>query len=204
MKKMVKAMALVLCAILLVVGSVMGTLAYLQAQTATISNVMTVGKVEITLSESVVDIYGKITSGEIKATKDGVAGGTNSYKLVPNGEYVKDPKVNVLSNSEACYLFVKVENGIADIEHTSNTIASQIKANGWTLLEDNIYYQKVDAATAAAGKSYPVFETFKVSSAVNATTLAQYASKTIDITAYAVQAEGFADASAAWNATFGA
>ena len=204
MKKMYKAMALVLCAILLVAGSVMGTLAYLQAQTATIPNVMTVGKVDITLSESVVNIYGKKTTGEIVATTSGVAGGPNSYKLVPNGEYVKDPKVNVLANSEACYLFVKVENGIAAIEDSTNTIASQIVANGWTLLKENIYYRAVDATTAAAGQSYPVFGTFKVSSAVDATVLAGYASKTIDITAYAVQAEGFGSATDAWAATFGA
>ena len=45
MKKMYKAMLLVLCAVLLVAGSVMGTLAYLKAQTGTVTNAMTVGKV---------------------------------------------------------------------------------------------------------------------------------------------------------------
>ena len=201
MKKMYKAMLLVLCAVLLVAGSVMGTLAYLKAQTATISNVMTIGKVEITLSESAVNIYGEKTTGEIVATASGVTGGENTYKLVPGHTYTKDPIVTVKANSEACYLFVKVENGIAAIEDSANTIASQIEANGWTQLEGNIYYREINVATAIAGHSYPVFGTFKVSSAATADTLKTYADATINITAYAVQADGFGSAEAAWAAS---
>ena len=202
MKKMYKAMLLVLCAVLLVAASVMGTLAYLKSETKTITNVMTVGKVEITLSESVVDIYGKKTSGEIVATATQAPVKTNQYKLIPNGEYVKDPKVTVQPGSEASYLFVKVVNEIKGIEDTSNTIESQILAKGWTLLAGDIYYKQVDA-TQDVEVEYPVFTEFKVSATATATELAAYEGNTITITAYAVQKEGFASAEAAWNATFG-
>jgi predicted ribosomally synthesized peptide with SipW-like signal peptide len=51
MKKMYKVMLLVLCAALLIAGSVMGTLAYLK-DTKSVTNTFTVGKVEITLDEA--------------------------------------------------------------------------------------------------------------------------------------------------------
>lgn len=206
MKKMYKAMLLVLCAVLLVAGSVMGTLAYLKAQTGTVTNAMTVGKVEITLDEAKVNVYGeKLAKDDSvwetgKELADRVADG-NKYKLIPGHTYTKDPIVTVKANSEACYLFVKVENGIAAIEDSANTIASQIEANGWTQLEGNIYYREINVATAIAGHSYPVFGTFKVSSAATADTLKTYADATINITAYAIQADGFDSAKAAWAAS---
>ena len=49
MKNLKKALVLLLCAILLVVGSVMGTLAYLTSQDQ-VTNTFTVGNVEIDLS----------------------------------------------------------------------------------------------------------------------------------------------------------
>ena len=54
MKKAKKALALVLCAVLLVAGSVMGTMAYLTSKDEVV-NTFTVGKVGITLDEEDVD-----------------------------------------------------------------------------------------------------------------------------------------------------
>ena len=205
MKKMYKAMLLVLCAALLVAGSVLGTLAYLKSQTETITNVMTVGNVSITLSESKVDEFGKVAVGAapIVATSTGVTGGANTYKLIPGLTYIKDPKITVAANSEASYLFVKVVNGIAGIE-SGTTIAAQMAANDWNVLSgtSDVYFMKVDATTEA--KDYPVFNTFTI--ADNANTLAAWENfSDVTITAYAVQADGFADAQAAWTASgFGA
>lgn len=205
MKKMYKAMALVLCAILLVVGSVMGTLAYLQMQTGTVTNTMTVGKIEITLDEGKTDAYGVSTGERIPVTATNTDG--NTYKLIPGHKYSKDPIVTVKANSEACYLFVKVVDGIADIEEHKDdngsqeavlTIAEQMAKNGWEKMPavENVWVKKVDA-TANTDAPYPVFSYFTIKG--NAA-VADYSTATITITAYAVQAEGFATAEAAWDA----
>ena len=54
MKTRSKALVLTLCAVLLVVATVMGTMAYLTS-TDTVTNTFTVGKVAITLDEAKVN-----------------------------------------------------------------------------------------------------------------------------------------------------
>ena len=213
MKKMYKAMLLVLCAVLLVAGSVMGTLAYLKAQTGTVTNAMTVGKVEITLDEAKVNVYGeKLAKDDSvwetgKELADRVADG-NKYKLIPGHTYVKDPKITVAANSEASYLFVRIRNDINGIEAADdNTIAQQMAANGWTPLESGsrIYYRSA-AATAEEAKEYPVFASFTIADDANDSEYRNNISSetVVAVTAYAVQADGFSDAQAAWKATYGA
>ena len=198
MKKMYKAMLLVLCAALLVAGSVMGTLAYLKAQTGTVTNAMTVGKVEITLDEGKTDEYGVSTGERIPVTATNTDG--NNYKLIPGHKYSKDPIVTVRANSEACYLFVKVVNGISAIE-AGTTIAAQMAAKGWEPLDGvaNVYYKSV-AATDDTAVNYPVFDNFTIADNANENTTAWKAAS-IEITAYAIQAEGFDSAKAAWGAS---
>lgn len=216
MKKMYKAMALVLCAILLVVGSVMGTLAYLQMQTGTVTNTMTIGKIEITLDEGKTDVYGVSTGERIPVTATNTDG--NTYKLIPGHTYAKDPKVTVKANSEACYLFVKVVDGIAAIEEKKDadgtqaavlTIAEQMAANGWTKMgSTDVWYKHINTVTAT-DTSHAVFTSFTIKGDAD---VARYGGATIAITAYAVQAEGFTDmnnsgtaADEAWAASgFGA
>ena len=84
MKK--KTLALVLALTLLVAGVVGGTLAWLTDQTAEVKNTFTVGDINIGLTETTAD-----------------------YKMIPGNTIAKDPTVTVKANSEACWLFVKVE-----------------------------------------------------------------------------------------------
>lgn len=193
MKTFKKAILLVVCAALLVGVGVMGTLAYLQDNTETITNTMTVGQVAITLDESKIDADGTVLTERITSG--------NSYKLVPGEEYTKDPKVHVDAASENCYLFVKVVNGIAAIEKDGDTkIAKQMEAKGWIQIgATDIYYH---SNVAKAGDDVEVFDSFTI--ADNVKDLSAYAGATIEITAYAVQADGFANAQSAWDATFGA
>lgn len=203
-KKILKVLALVACAVLLVVGSIAGTLAYLK-DTAKVTNTFTVGNVSITMDEANVNLYGE-PSGTRNAEGTG-----NEYKLIPGHNYVKDPTITVLANSEACYVFVKVENGIAAIEG-GTTIADQMTANGWTELDGvaNVYYYNGAkatngiVATADANQALVVFEEFTLKTDAD---VASYVgndgkvSATIVVTAYAVQADGFnADINAAWTA----
>ncbi len=185
-----KAFLLVACAVLLVVASVMGTMAYL-TDSASVTNTFTVGKVDIKLDESTVNEYGEHTNPA------GRAEAGNSYKLIPGHEYVKDPIVTVLAGSEASWLFVKVENEISAIEATTNTIAAQITANGWNALEgvNGVYYKEA-SATSNNDAQYKVFEKFTIADDAVTT---DYASKTVKITAYAIQKDGFTTAAAAWT-----
>lgn len=196
MKKTKKVLVLSLCAVMLVTASVLGTMAYLTS-TDEVVNTFTVGNVAITLDETDVD---NSTPGDNDRDK------ANAYKLIPGHEYGKDPIVHVDTNSEDCVLFVKVANEITAIEDADKSVASQMAANDWEIVDANngIYvYGSATAPTVVSGGSdAAVFETFTVAGTVDNTTLASYANKTITVTAYAVQADGFSGktASEIWAA----
>ena len=213
MKKTRKILLMAACAVLLVCISVGATVAYLTS-TDQVVNTFTVGKVAITLDELDVD----------NSTPNANRDKANAYKLMPGHSYVKDPTVHFAAGSEESYLFVKVENEIAAIEDKytygdtnpkkSQTIAEQITANGWDALDgvDNVYYKKVVANTGTTAVDYKVFDGFKIIDSIEARPatpvadvkyLEDYNNKKITVTAYAVQADGFDDAKAAWDATFG-
>ena len=191
MKKKILAACLVVC--LLATAVIGTTLAYF-TDTKTVTNTFSSGNVTITLDEAPVGPDGQATTGN-RVT-------TNNYKLYPGKEYDKDPTITVAAGSEDCYLFVRVVNGLADLEAAGDTtIAKQMENNGWTLVdgETNVYMQSgIYSAEARA----VVFETFTIDKAETATTLAD--AENVVITAYAVQAEGFLTAQAAWDATYGA
>ena len=100
MKANKKALALVLCAVMLVVTSIFGTLAYL-TDTDAVTNTFTVGKVDIKLDETDVNIYG-VKDGETRVA-------ANEYHLIPGHWYIKDPTLTVLPGSEESYVRMMVE-----------------------------------------------------------------------------------------------
>lgn len=197
MKKKTKALMLVLCAVLLVTASVLGTMAYLTS-TDQVVNTFTVGKVAITLDEAKVDPDGKPVADAARVKK-------NAYHLLPGHTYTKDPTVHVQANSENSFIFVKVENGIARYE-AGTTIAAQIAANGWTRLAgvENVYYKAY--TKSAEITDLPVFGDFTIADHANAAdSWNNFSAETkVTVTAYAVQQDGFASAAAAWGETFGA
>lgn len=90
-------------------ASIGGTIAWLTATTAPVVNTFTPSDIKITLTETKTD-----------------------FKMVPGTEIDKDPKVTVKAGSEACWLFVKVE------ESTNPKLDEYITytvADGWTQLE---------------------------------------------------------------------
>ena len=216
---MKKKLMTVLALVLVIAMSVAGTYAYLTSQ-ASVKNTFTVGKVAITLDEAKVNEYGQKlnVSGDVAAEGETLAARcyANEYKLVPGHEYTKDPTVHVAGGSEACYVFVKVEDGLNAIEvndmaaedskEWTPNIANQITRQfGWTQLKDaqgnavaNVYYKEVAATESAV--DLKVFNGFQLTD--NAKT-DDYGNANITVTAYAVQKDGFDNALAAWNATFG-
>ena len=183
--KLAKALLLVLCAILLVCASVVGTLAYLTAGDE-VTNTFTVGKVEISMDETDVNEHG-VKDGDTRVKM-------NTYQLIPGRTYVKDPIVYVTAESETCYVFIKVQNDIVELEDSANTIEAQILANHWLEVpgETGVYYQKV--AEDAADKTLETFASFKIDIEETKTTLAAVDSETaVVVTAYAIQAENVED-----------
>ena len=190
MKNMKKILVLACCAVLLVCISVGATFAYLTS-TKTVTNTFTSGSVDITLDETDVDKYG-VLDGQTRVT-------ANAYTLLPGHEYIKDPTIHVTKGSEPVWLFVKVENGIADIESTEvDTIEKQMLDNGWASLSgaQNVYYYNTTVDARAAQQDVPVFKKFTIGKLAS---VDGYTGKTVVVTAYAVQADGFAGAAAAWT-----
>lgn len=209
MKKTSKALLLSLCAVVLVTASVLGTMAYLTDTTEDVVNTFTVGNVSLGeeglqegLDETKVDEYGVPVEPEARTT-------TNEYKLVPGQTYTKDPTVHVANDSEDSYIFVKVQNDIADFEAATvedgyTNIAAQIKANGWIALSghEGIYYKVFEQPESEDGYTdLVVFEEFKLADdAQDVEGWDTIDQQQITIKAYAVQKEGFASAEAAWTA----
>ena len=198
MRSKKKVLMLVLCGVLLVGASILGTMAYLTSQDQ-VNNTFTVGDVAITLDESKVNANGE-KEGQTRVKQ-------NTYHLMPGHSYTKDPIVHITAGSDKSFVFVKLENGLKDIV-ADKTIEAQIIANGWEQLKDKqnkdvpgVYYRSVEKSATATDLT--VFESFKVKDDVGNTTLKNYANAKITVTAYAVQADGFDNAADAWSSTFG-
>ena len=169
-----KTLVALLSLVLLLGCSLGGTLAWLSVKTDPVTNTFTVGDIDITLTET-----------------------TTEYKIVPGVDIAKDPKVTVKANSEACWLFVKIEESANWPGELTYAVAT-----GWEELEGGVYYREVDAETAKAGHEYPVLEGDKVTVSENLTKskLQQLTpNPTLTFTAYAVQQEGVANAETAWG-----
>ena len=198
-------------------GVTFGTMAYL-TDTEAVTNTFTVGQVHISLDEADVDDTDK-DGNTTERDK------TNEYHLIPGQTYIKDPIVHVRADSESSWVFVKVENGISDIEAATEatatgykSIADQISVNDWTPLDGvtNVFYKKWEKPTAAVDDDYydlAVFQNFKVDGekTVNVEEgktapagkydIADYGNAQIVVTAYAIQAAGFENnVSGAWAA----
>lgn len=178
-----KAFAAVL-ALALVLGCALGgTVAWLVANSDTVTNTFTYGDINIALTET------KPVNREAK--------------IIPGMDIEKDPKVTVKANSEACWLFVKVEEA-------GTFVGSKVTysiADGWTALtgQPGVYYREVGAVTADTGFYALKDNVVKVSDTLTKEDIKNITTKpTLTFTAYAVQKDGITDAATAWakvNAT---
>ena len=137
-KKLIMTITITLCAILIVAGSIAGTLAYLRSS-AEVVNTFTYGKVGITMDETLIAADGlTATTGQQRVTG-------NRYKLMPGTNYVKDPVIHIGAESEDMYIFIKLDNGIAGLATDGSildnngtpykTIHQQLLDNGWKVYE---------------------------------------------------------------------
>lgn len=175
-----KTLVALLSLVLLLGCSLGGTLAWLADSTGPVTNTFTVGDIDITLVET-----------------------TEDYKIVPGVNIAKDPKVTVKANSEACWLFVKVEEAHwpEATESDGTRKVSYAIADGWEELEGvtDVYYRQVGASGNAqefnvlADNTVTVSENLTKAEVNSITTNPQ-----LTFTAYAVQMEGVDTPEAAW------
>ena len=199
---MKKKIALLMTAVMLFGATVGATIAWLQAETAPVTNTFTVGDINIELKEHNYDPSSKmLTSAEVTSEGD--------YKIIPGTNLPKDPFVRVKAESEACWVFVKVE---ADKWPTAN-VTYAIDDSKWTELGatsyPGIYYYKQDSLVDATDdviryilKDNQVVVSGDLTKS-EIEDIKAAGTPTLKFTAYAVQAENFATAQAAWDATFG-
>ena len=209
-----KALLMVLCAVMLVLVSVMGTMAYLTS-TDEVVNTFTVGNVQIKLDEAKANADGSLIA-DVPRVK------ANSYKLLPGHTYNKDPMVTVLKGSEESYVKMTVtftkaaeldaifakngENGRANLTsifkgYDGNTWLYKGNAEG----DDNtrtyeFWYKKAVAAPDGDVALDALFDSITVPGTITNDQLKTIEGMTITVNAYAIQADGFANAEAAWAA----
>lgn len=201
-KRLARKFLLILSSALLLVSLTVGaTVAYL-TDTDSVVNTFTVGKVGLSMDEADVNEYGDLIYTDEAKTILAERVTANEYKLIPGHTYVKDPTIYIDSTSEDGWLFVKIDNQIADIEDQSWTIAAQMAQKGFKPIAEGSNVYAWDYVATKANTSIVVFEKFKIDGNVKNAALAEYQGKSVSVTAYMVQKDGFDNAKAAWDATF--
>ena len=207
---MKKKLMTVLALVLVIAMSVAGTVAYLTSADEVV-NTFTVGNVAITLDEAEVDANGNVVSNDrVKA---------NSYKLLPGHTYAKDPMVTVKAGSESSYVKMTVTfsdaaaldaifaptgadltsifNGYDSATWIYKNVTENTTANTRTY---EFWYKETVAAPNADVALDALFDSITVPGTINNAQLKTIEGMTITVNAYAIQADGFANAEAAWAA----
>ena len=178
---------------------VTGSIAWLTDKTTKITNTFTPSNIDVELVEA-------------------NHGTDYKFKMIPGKTYAKDPKVTVAANSEACYVFVKVDESA-----TLKTYIEYAIASGWNQLKDaqdnvvtGVYYREVSTEDAKNGVTYTVLgadpnntnkwvenqvyvKTTVTKSDMQDLNKAGATQPTLTFTAYACQKEGFDTPAAAWE-----
>lgn len=165
-------------AVTLLIGcAIGGTVAWLTAKTDPVVNTFTYGDINIELTE----------------TKPA----NQQAKIIPGVDITKDPKVTVEANSEACWLFVKVQEAGTFVD---GKVTYSI-ADGWTALtgQTGVYYREVDATTADTDFAVLKDNKVTVSDTLTKEDIKSITTNpTLTFTAYAVQKDGISTAADAW------
>lgn len=213
MKRTNKILLAVLCVVLLATVSVLGTLAYLTDRETAV-NTFTVGNIDITLDEEIVDEDGEPT--DEGRTEDG-----NEYHLVPGQTYMKDPTVTVEAGSEESYIRMIVTlNCYSQLQEIFGAqFLPQDFVNGWdnsvwvttgvisvdedanTASYEFRYFETVDASESQTDIVLEaLFESFTLPGYVTNAQLATLADFEITVEGHAIQTANIEDENAAWEA----
>ncbi len=180
---MKKLLVAVLALTLVVCGTVAGTLAWLTAQSQPVVNTFTTTGITITLAESTGD----------------------EYKMVPGHTINKDPVVTVESGSEACWLFVAIN------EYNVENYIEYAIADGWTRgtnddvdvgITKEFIYRKVSAEDAKAGVSFQILKDNQVTvkPTVDAAAMTDAAANSPELTFTAIASQLYKNADTEFTA----
>ena len=173
--------AALIAAIVLVIGCTAGgTVAWLVSKPTAIVNTFTIGDINAELTET-----------------------KKAFNIVPGVNIDKDPVATVKANSEDCYLFVQLaeENWPTFTEAGSTTRKVRYEiADGWTKLEDGVYYCVVTKSDA--DQPFHVLKNDKVT--VSSTLTKKEANAItstpkLTVAVYAVQKAGIDTPAEAWK-----
>lgn len=211
MKKRNKILGLMVGAVALVGVSIMGTMAYLTS-TDEVVNTFTVGNVQIKLDEAKANPDGTLVPNADRVQE-------NSYKLLPGHTYNKDPMVTVLKGSESSYVKMTVtftrsaelDDIFAPTGANMTSIFKGYDSTNWidkgntedTTANTRTYefwYKEPVAAQDADVALDALFDQIVVPASITNEQLETIAGMTITVNAYAIQADGFANAAEAWAA----
>lgn len=183
-------------AVTLLIGcAIGGTVAWLTDKTDAVTNTFTYGDINIDLWEHAYDATTNAL-GTSKVTK------VENYKIIPGVDLPKDPTVTVKANSEACWLFVKVEKSGTFV---TDKVTYSIDDTVWTQLDNvaGVYYKKIDTLTASE-TDYNILKDKKVTvsqgltkNEINSIKEGQK-NPTLTFKAYAVQLDAAKTAAEAW------
>lgn len=184
MKK--KALLLVLAAVVLVLGSVVGTLAYLTAQSDTLVNTFTTGEItSLTIDEALVDANGHKDGDNRWVPTSGDP--EQEYPLYPGAVLDKDPTVTVGAGSVPCYVFVRFSSNIpsAAADVALNSVWKAVTDEPGTYVYTDGTNPVIVDTSAGAAKLTPLFTTINVKTTWDGTGAT---SPEITVQAYAHQA----------------
>ena len=189
-------MFVMMLALVLVFGcAVGGTIAWLTATTDSVTNTFTYGDIKIDLFEHKYDA----TTNELDEKTE--VKSVTDYKIIPGKNLPKDPTVRVKAGSEACWLFVKVEETGTFV---ANKVTYSVKTgdDGWTALPGvaGVYYREVGAVTQDTTFKVLTDDQVTVSDQLTKEDIKNITgSQVLKFTAYAVQREGINSATDAWS-----
>lgn len=173
--------ALTVCLLLAVcLVTVGGTLAWLVDSTSEVNNTFTTAGIDVTLTETFnTDSNNDNVNDEWKA------------QMIPGYSYIKDPKVEVSTDSVDCYLFVKFEetnNPSTYLTYTSTlTAANSWRQGNGTDIPTNVWYRQVMTSDTTRSWELLSGNTISVKDTVTKANMSTAASATLTYTAYASQ-----------------
>lgn len=181
-------------AVTLLIGcAIGGTVAWLTAKTDSVVNTFTYGDINIDLFEhNYVASSNTLGTTEVKKVED--------YKIIPGVNLPKDPTVRVKAGSEACWLFIKVEQTGTFVQDKV-TYSVKTGEDGWTALNNQpgVYYREVGAVTQNTTFNILTNNQVTVSENLTKEDIKDITgNQVLKFTAYAVQKDGFDTAAAAW------
>lgn len=174
-----KGIALMMALVLMVGGVIGGTVAWLTATSDTVTNTFTTSDIKVELKE---------TKGSLNSVT-----GNREFKMIPGYTIEKDPKATVVSGSEECWLFVKLEKSA-----NFDSYLTYKMADGWMPLtkdKDNkditdlVFYRKVESANIGTAYSVLKGDQVTVKGVVTKAMMetAKTTKPTLTVTAYASQ-----------------